>query len=128
MEFYGKNEPVEPATHEVSQSRGDRETEIFNGARAATENERNMTLLQGIKLYPKAVGWSLLISTCIVMEGYDISLVSNFFAFPQFNRKYGVLGDNGKYEVSAPVSHLSPFISSPVFGFLCHAENSMFWS
>jgi SP family general alpha glucoside:H+ symporter-like MFS transporter len=29
-----------------------------------------MTLLQGIKLYPKAVFWSMLISTCIAMEGY----------------------------------------------------------
>lgn len=29
-----------------------------------------MTLLQGIRLYPKAVGWSVLISTCIAMEGY----------------------------------------------------------
>ena len=37
-----------------------------------------MTLWQGLKLYPKAVGWSLLISTCIAMEGYDISLVNNF--------------------------------------------------
>ena len=37
-----------------------------------------MTLWQGIKLYPKAVGWSLLISTCIAMEGYDVCLLSNF--------------------------------------------------
>lgn len=51
---------------------------IINGARAAAEKERNMTLLQGLRLYPKAVAWSVLISTCIVMEGYDVSLVSNF--------------------------------------------------
>ncbi|EEP75381.1 hypothetical protein UREG_00227 [Uncinocarpus reesii 1704] len=72
---------------------------IFNHAKAATDKERNMTLLQGIKLYPKAVAWSILISTCIVMEGYDISLVGNFYAFPQFNRKYGVRLENGDYQV-----------------------------
>jgi hypothetical protein len=44
-------------------------------AKAATDNERSMTLLQGIKLYPKAVGWSMLLSTCIVMEGYDLVLL-----------------------------------------------------
>lgn len=77
---------------------------VFENAKAATEKENKMTLLQGIKLYPKAVAWSLLISTCIVMEGYDISLVSNFFAFPQFNKKYGVLGDDGTYQVPASVS------------------------
>lgn len=43
-----------------------------------TEKEHSMTLIQGIKLYPKAVAWSILISTCIVMEGYDVSLVGNF--------------------------------------------------
>lgn len=51
---------------------------VIHGARAAAEKERNMTLLQGLRLYPKAVAWSVLISTCIVMEGYDITLVNNF--------------------------------------------------
>jgi SP family general alpha glucoside:H+ symporter-like MFS transporter len=51
---------------------------IIDGARAAATKERNMTLMQGLRLYPKAVAWSVLISTCIAMEGYDISLVSNF--------------------------------------------------
>jgi hypothetical protein len=57
-----------------------------NDARLATEKEHNMTLWQGIKLYPKAVAWSVLISTCIAMEGYDLCLLSNFYGFPQFNR------------------------------------------
>lgn len=83
---------------------------IFENARAATDNERKMTLMQGIKLYPKAVGWSVLISTCIVMEAYDISLVSNFYAFDQFNRKFGVPDDKGKYQVPAPVSFNPVFI------------------
>ena len=38
-------------------------------AKAATVKEHNMTLWQGIRLYPKAIGWSVLISTCIAMEG-----------------------------------------------------------
>ncbi|KAJ6441722.1 sugar porter (SP) family MFS transporter [Purpureocillium lavendulum] len=74
---------------------------IIEHARAAASKEQSMTLLQGLKLYPKAVGWSLLISTCIAMEGYDISLVNNFYAFPQFNRKYGVRLADGTYEVPA---------------------------
>ncbi|KAK4174113.1 putative maltose permease [Triangularia setosa] len=75
---------------------------VIHGARMATEKEQNMTLLQGIKLYPKAIAWSLLISTCIVMEGYDICLVNNFYAFPQFNQKYGEQLSDGKWEVPAP--------------------------
>lgn len=62
-----------------------------------------MTLLQGLKLYPKAAAWSVLISTCIVMEGYDVCLVNNFYAFPQWNQKYGVQLENGNYQVPATV-------------------------
>ncbi|KAF1917884.1 maltose permease MAL61 [Ampelomyces quisqualis] len=74
---------------------------VVNDARLATEKEHNMTLMQGIRLYPKAIGWSVLISTCIVMEGYDVCLLNNFFGFPQFKRKYGEMLPNGKYEIPA---------------------------
>lgn len=60
-----------------------------------------MSLMQGIRLYPKAVAWSLLISTCIAMEGYDVCLLSSFYAFPQFNKKYGELTAGGSYQVPA---------------------------
>ena len=50
--------------------------DIISEAKKATEKEHSMTLLQGIKLYPKAIAWSVLISTCIVMEGYDVSVRS----------------------------------------------------
>lgn len=43
--------------------------EVIVNAKHASDNEHNMSLLQGIRLYPKAVAWSLLISTCIAMEG-----------------------------------------------------------
>ncbi|KAL2815711.1 general substrate transporter [Aspergillus granulosus] len=76
-------------------------TKVFENAKAAAEKEQQMTLLQGIKLYPKAVMWSVIISTCIAMEGYDISLVNNFYAFDQFNRKYGELSSDGSYQVPA---------------------------
>jgi hypothetical protein len=41
--------------------------DLTYNAKRATEKEHNMTLWQGIKLYPKAVAWSVLISTCIAM-------------------------------------------------------------
>jgi SP family general alpha glucoside:H+ symporter-like MFS transporter len=56
--------------------------EVIHNAKTATDKEHKMTLWQGIKLYPKAVGWSLLISTCICMEGYDVCLLSNFCESP----------------------------------------------
>lgn len=55
-----------------------RSSVVFRNAKTATEKEHRMTLWQGIKLYPKAVAWSMLISTCIAMEGFDVCLLSNF--------------------------------------------------
>lgn len=40
---------------------------VIHDAKAATEKEQKMSLMEGIKLYPKAIAWSVLISTCIVM-------------------------------------------------------------
>jgi SP family general alpha glucoside:H+ symporter-like MFS transporter len=65
------------------------------------DKEHKMSLLQGIKLYPKAIGWAALISMCCAMEGYDIALIGNLYAFPPFNRKYGEAQPNGTYEVPA---------------------------
>jgi MFS transporter, SP family, general alpha glucoside:H+ symporter len=55
--------------------------EVIHNARSATDKEHKMTLWQGVKLYPKAVAWSVLISTCICMEGYDVCLLSNFCGY-----------------------------------------------
>lgn len=56
--------------------------QLNHNAKAATDKEHKMTLLQGIRLYPKAIAWSVLISTCICMEGYDVCLLSSFCESP----------------------------------------------
>ncbi|PMD15660.1 sugar transporter [Hyaloscypha hepaticicola] len=71
-------------------------------AKDATSKEHQMGFLQALKLYPKAVGWSILLSTAVIMEGYDVVLLSSFYALPQFNKKYGVLAPDGTYTVPAP--------------------------
>jgi MFS transporter, SP family, general alpha glucoside:H+ symporter len=89
-----------PAEDNLQQSKT--MNEVTRNAKTATDKEHKMTLLQGLKLYPKAVGWSLLISTCIAMEGYDVCLLSNFYGFPQFNKKYGQQLPDGTYQIPAP--------------------------
>ena len=58
-------------------------------ARAATKAEHKMTFFQGCRLYPNAIAWSFLLSMTIVMEGYDLTLINSFFAFPVFRHAYG---------------------------------------
>lgn len=74
---------------------------LLEKAKKATEEEHKMTLWQGVKLYPKAVAWSVIISTCIAMEGYDVCLLSTFYSFDQFNRKYGKQLPDGTWQVPA---------------------------
>ena len=51
---------------------------VTQKARVATEREHQMTLLEGIRLYPKAIGWSMAISLCIAMEAFDLCLLNTF--------------------------------------------------
>ena len=74
---------------------------VMDGAQAATAKEHSMSLWDGVKLYPKAIGWSILLSTAIIMEGYDVVLMGSFYAFPAFNEKYGSLQPDGTYSLTA---------------------------
>jgi hypothetical protein len=58
----------------------------INNAQTATAKEHSMSLWQGLKLYPKAIGWSILLPTAIVMEGYDVVLMGSFYAMDSFNK------------------------------------------
>ncbi|CAG8105272.1 unnamed protein product [Penicillium olsonii] len=72
-------------------------------AKQATDDEHSQTLMQCLRENRKAVMWSVLVSVSIVMEGYDTILMGNFFAYPEFQKKYGqdYGGDIG-WQVSAP--------------------------
>jgi MFS transporter, SP family, general alpha glucoside:H+ symporter len=60
-------------------------------ARAAAKAEHRMGFFAGCRTYPKAILWSAMLSLTIVMEGYDLTLINSFFAFPTFRRNYGTL-------------------------------------
>lgn len=74
---------------------------MIENAKSATDKEHKMTLMQGVRLYPKAIFWSVLISSTIIMEGYDVCLINNFYGFPQFNRKYGEQLPSGEWQIPA---------------------------
>ncbi len=55
------------ADHDLQDTQDARD--LKRDAKAATEKEQKMTMIQGIRLYPKAVAWSMALSLLIVMEG-----------------------------------------------------------
>lgn len=58
---------------------GDRKLSVL--AQDVVMDERDMSIRQAIKVYKKAIIWSLIISTCVIMEGYDTNLLGNFYAY-----------------------------------------------
>ncbi|CAI4295692.1 BGN_3a_G0006340.mRNA.1.CDS.1 [Saccharomyces cerevisiae] len=79
-------------------------TEIFDAtedAKEADESERGMPLATALNTYPKAAAWSLLVSTTLIMEGYDTAILGAFYALPIFQRKFGSQNDKtGEWEIS----------------------------
>lgn len=61
----------------------------LKGARQASTAEHEQTLSEAFVTHRKAILWSVVISMTIIMEGYDIGLISQFFAYPAFERAYG---------------------------------------
>lgn len=76
---------------------GDLNEDAYRG----TQYEHNMTLLQAIRMYPKATAFSMILSLSVIMEGYDTSLLGSFFGYPQFQKKFGHQMADGTYQVSA---------------------------
>lgn len=75
---------------------------VESNAEETADGEHEMKLLQAILRYRKAVLWSMLLSTCIIMEGYDIVLMYSFWAQPAFSRKYGDFDiTTNTYQISA---------------------------
>lgn len=63
--------------------------------------ETSLTLSQAFRVYRKAIMWSVVMSMATVMESYDLILVTSFYAFPQFQERYGVQLDTGRYSIPA---------------------------
>ncbi|KAJ6445151.1 MFS transporter, SP family, general alpha glucoside:H+ symporter [Purpureocillium lavendulum] len=68
----------------------------------ANDQEHEMTLLQALRLYPKGVLWSVVMSTGVVMDGYDTKLVGTLYAQPAFQKAFGTHVKGNSYQISAP--------------------------
>ncbi|ETS81579.1 hypothetical protein PFICI_06581 [Pestalotiopsis fici W106-1] len=92
----------EKASVNIDQHENALDVKDDNLAREAAEQEHAMTFLQAIRKYRTAVLWSVLLSSSIIMEGYDIVLVSSFFAQPSFSKRYGDFdAATNSYQISA---------------------------
>lgn len=62
---------------------------VFKKAHAAAEKEHEMTPLEGLKKYPKAVAWSAVVAMTVVMDGFDGAYLGSLYAEPSFQKQFG---------------------------------------
>ena len=112
---------------------GDRKSSIFNlndpdtialirHAEESNAADHKLTVRQALKKYKKAVFWAMILSVTLIMEGYDLVIVSaihqwdgimvlltyceqitSFYGQTQFSTRFGVYDEaTGKYLITAP--------------------------
>lgn len=64
--------------------------ELTIRAKDGANLEHSLSPWEAVKAYPMAIFWALLVSMCVIMEGYDTILIGNFYAYPTFAAKYGM--------------------------------------
>ncbi|CAM1505990.1 Fc.00g116270.m01.CDS01 [Cosmosporella sp. VM-42] len=75
--------------------------DLSHDAETATTLEKSMGVWDAVKKYPKAVMFSMILSLCVIMEGYDTSLLGSFYGLPQFRKRFGHKLENGDYQLTA---------------------------
>jgi SP family general alpha glucoside:H+ symporter-like MFS transporter len=51
--------------------------ELVHQAQGSEEADSRLTIMQAVVKYKKAVWWAMFLSTSLIMEGYDLVLVSS---------------------------------------------------
>lgn len=75
---------------------------MLSAAEAIAEKDKAMTLREAVYVYRKSVFWSMVLSTALIMEGYDVVIINSFFGQSSFLHRFGTLDPlTGKYFVPA---------------------------
>lgn len=83
------DKPLGASEIENAASRDDYAIKDLAMAKQAADEEHNLGFREAMRRYPQAAMWSVLVSASIIMEGYDIVLISSFFAQESFRKQYG---------------------------------------
>lgn len=65
------------------------EAEHESKADAGTRAEKAMSVQDALRKWPKAILWSFIFGTTIIVEGYDQALLGSFWGYPEFQKQFG---------------------------------------
>ncbi|KAF2717532.1 sugar transporter [Polychaeton citri CBS 116435] len=93
MAKLSEREPVRHGTNVETTSTGDHTTR--------GEPDNKFGLWRNIKQHPHAVAWSIMLSTAVIMEGFDIVLIQSLLAVDSFKKAFGSQLPDGTYQLTA---------------------------
>ncbi|CAK7223835.1 hypothetical protein SBRCBS47491_005342 [Sporothrix bragantina] len=67
--------------------------ELIQHARDSYDADAKLTLWEAVKKYKKAVFWAFFLSTSLIMEGYDLVIITSFYGQSQFKNRFGTAID-----------------------------------
>ncbi|WWC73879.1 uncharacterized protein I206_107851 [Kwoniella pini CBS 10737] len=65
------------------------------------ENQKKEGFIQAWRNHGRAAGWSIFLTSALLMEGFDTAIINSFFALPAFLNSFGVKGKKGKLAIPA---------------------------
>ncbi|KAJ9156915.1 Maltose permease [Coniochaeta hoffmannii] len=74
--------------------------QISEDGREFTAWEHGLSPVAGLRIFYKAVAWSVLFSLTIIMTGYDTAFLGSLYAMPTFQRDFGQQYQDG-YQITA---------------------------
>jgi MFS transporter, SP family, general alpha glucoside:H+ symporter len=88
-----ENEKVVPTTHDLGALSDDSLTtaDLIRQAEESDAADRQLKIFEAVKKYKKAVFWAAFLSTSLIMEGYDVVIITSFYAQTQFQNRFGVV-------------------------------------
>ncbi|KAF4170046.1 hypothetical protein CNMCM6936_005191 [Aspergillus lentulus] len=98
------NETVVPSENELKNfSPGNPDVvELIRHAQESDAADRLLTVRQALSKYKKAVFWAMFLSTSLIMEGYDLVIITSFYGQSQFIERFGEFSDKaGKKVITA---------------------------
>ncbi len=57
---------------------------LVEKAKAGNDADHQLTVMEAVKKYKTATFWAMILSTALIMEGFDLTIVRCFFLYAQY--------------------------------------------
>lgn len=90
--------------------------ELIRYAEESAARDHQLGIFEALKKYKAAVFWAMILSTSLIMEGYDLVIINSFYGQQQFQQRFGDVRDPKTGQLAISASWQSGLSNSSVVG------------